>query len=241
MEAEARYAHLKELAASTPNFDSKSDVTDPVIAEWLGRLHAILDQDRVSIDAIQVASASNNLGGILHDNSVKTILAALHRAIAKVELQLPAASRGAFVAAGNAFDAITVAAKIFAEARRDILIVDPYLGSRALESYAIQAAEGVAVSLLGAAGRVQAGLEPVARAWIQQYGAKRPLKLRYAPAKFLHDRLVIVDNTSVWDFSQSFEHLAARSPATISKAAPEQASMKLQAYSRLFNDAEVIL
>ncbi len=53
-------------------------------------------------------------------------------------------------------------------------------------------------------------LEPAARRWIQQYGAARPLKVRLAPKKALHDRSIFVDGTVVWTLTQSFNAFANR-------------------------------
>lgn len=167
MEAEARFAHLKELAATIPDFGNQGAPNQsPEVFEWLGRLHALLDDPMFGIDPIQVQVAADGLGTALHRNKEVSLKNALYRAIAKVELQLPSASRGSFIPAGNAFDAITVTSKILAEARKELLIVDPYLGPKALEAFAVQANEGVQIALLGAKGRVRPGFEPTAKAWI---------------------------------------------------------------------------
>jgi hypothetical protein len=44
-----------------------------------------------------------------------------------------------------------------------------------------------------------------------------------------------------WDISQSLNALAARSPATISKSRPDQATLKIEAYGPLFNAAETVI
>lgn len=239
MEAEARFAHLKELAATIPDFGSANTFnSSPDVHEWLGRLHALLDDNMFGLAAIQIAVSSDGLGTSLHSRNVNAIRNSLYRAIAKTELQLPSSSRGAFIPAGNAFDAITATAKILGEAQKELLIIDPYLGPKILEAFAVQASEGVQINLLGAQGRVRPSFEAVARAWIAQYGFARPLTVRYAEAKLLHDRLIIVDSESVWDVSQSFEDLAARSPATLSKAIADAAILKIDAYRGIFDNAE---
>jgi len=238
MEAEERYAHLKELAANIPDFGNRARANnDPKVLEWLGRLHALLDNRAFGIAAIQVSVSSDSLGTALHDGNVQSIVNSLYRAIAKVELSLPQSSRGTFIPAGNSYDAITALARILGEAKNSVLIVDPYMGPKVLQNFVIQSKEGIQVALLGAQGRVQSGFEPVAKAWIAQYGGSRPLIVRYADSKLLHDRLVSVDDQSVWDVSQSFEHLAARSPATLSKADADTAKMKIEAYTAIFDQA----
>ena len=165
---------------------------------------------------------------------------ALYRAIAKVELSLPASAQGAFIAAGNAFDAAAAAARILQEAKARALIVDPYLGAKVLETCALLASEGVTIDLLAAKGRVKAALEPLARAWVKQHGASRPLRLRLADPRLLHDRLIIVDDRDAWDVSQSFEDLASRAPATLGKAHADHATLKVASYCETFTDAEQV-
>lgn len=242
MDVEARYSHLKELAATIPNFGTKGAPNrSPECLEWLGRLYALLDDPMFHHDAITIQVSSDSLGGLIHEQNVTSIVSALYRAIGKIELVLPSSSRGAFIPAGNAFDALSAASKIVEEAKNSLLIVDPYLGPKILEKFAIQAGEGVQIHLLGAKGRIKSGLEPSAKAWLDQFGTARPLSLRVAESRYLHDRLIIVDRATVWDISQSFEDLAARSPATLSKSSAETAVMKVDAYSDLFAQSEVII
>jgi hypothetical protein len=242
MEAEARYAHLKELAATVPDFGAGgAPNNDPQVFEWLGRLHALLQDPMFGSDGIQVNVSSNHLGDSLHNHNVRTIMASLYRAISTIEMKLPASSRGAFIPAGNAFDAITATARILSEAKSTVLIVDPYLGPKVLETFALQASEGITINLLAAKGRVRAGLEPAGNAWVQQYRDKRPLALRYANPKLLNDRLIVVDNSIAWDISQSFEDLAARSPATLAKAGADSAAMKIEAYCEIFANSDAII
>jgi hypothetical protein len=51
-------------------------------------------------------------------------------------------------------------------------------------------------------------LKPAAERWIAQRHAKRPLEVRQAPAKSLHDRLIITDGATAWVVGQSFKDLA---------------------------------
>jgi len=51
-------------------------------------------------------------------------------------------------------------------------------------------------------------LKPAAERWIAQWQAKRPLEVRQAPAKSLHDRLIITDGATAWVVWQSFKDLA---------------------------------
>lgn len=241
-DAEKRYALLKQLAATVPDLGKRgTPPRSPETFVWLGNLHAAVDHLAFGIDAMQVKVAGDHLGNAVHEQNVSTIMAAMYRAIAKLELMLPAAAQGAFLAAGSPFDALAATSKILDEARSEILFVDPYLGSKVLTSFAIQAREQVAISLLAAKERVKGSLKPAGDTWVTQYGVSRPLSVRLAPARALHDRLIIVDRAMVWDVSQSFEDLAARSPATLAKAAPDQAKLKIEAYRDIYDAADALI
>jgi hypothetical protein len=67
--------------------------------------------------------------------------------------------------------------------------------------------------------------------------ATRPLEIRLAPARSLHDRLIIVDGAQAWTLTQSLKDFAARSPATIVKVDGETAGLKICAYDAIWRGA----
>ena len=73
---------------------------------------------------------------------------------------------------------------------------------------------------------------------MQQYGVKRPLEIRIAPPRKLHDRHIIVDGTDVWTLGQSFNALAQHSPTGITKTVdPQTAADKREAYEDIWKTA----
>jgi hypothetical protein len=70
--------------------------------------------------------------------------------------------------------------------------------------------------------------------WAAQHGPKRPIEARATAPRLLHDRLIVVDDAKVWNVSQSFKDLAARSPASITVAPAEVASLKISAYADMW-------
>jgi hypothetical protein len=60
-----------------------------------------------------------------------------------------------------------------------------------------------------------------------------------APAKTLHDRLIIVDNADVWLVGQSFNRLAERAPTTLARMNPEAGALKM-AYLEIWRKATVL-
>jgi hypothetical protein len=57
----------------------------------------------------------------------------------------------------------------------------------------------------------------------------------------LHDRLIFIDGAQVWLASQSFNALAARSPASIIEIDADTAQLKFDAYEALWSTATVIV
>jgi hypothetical protein len=118
-------------------------------------------------------------------------------------------------------------------------MVDPYADAKALTDYAVLAHENVTIRLLSdTATCYQASLKPAAQHWRQQHGALRPLEVRLAPAKALHDRLIQVDGSTVWALGQSFKDLAARSHTSLVRMMDAEATaLKIAAYESLWQDS----
>jgi hypothetical protein len=130
--------------------------------------------------------------------------------------------------------------KVLQSARSDILIVDPYMDEKALTVYGVLAAEKIELRLLADATQRKPSLAPTVAAWKAQHGATRPLDARLAPARQLHDRLILVDNSEAWTLTQSLNAFADRSPASIVKADAETSKLKVAAYSDLWSRATPI-
>ncbi|WP_145902249.1 MULTISPECIES: hypothetical protein [Sphingobium] len=80
-------------------------------------------------------------------------------------------------------------------------------------------------------------LRPATEASVQQYGSKRPLRVRQVAKSLLHDRLLVVDGKEAWDISQSLNASAKGSPATITKSRADRAELKVATYEPLFDEA----
>ena len=80
-----------------------------------------------------------------------------------------------------------------------------------------------------------AAIKPPVERWAKQSGAA--VEVRLSPPRALHDRLIIVDRDKVWNVSQSCNHLAARSPASITPFDPDVAAQKRDAYEALWTAA----
>ena len=241
MSPDEEYQQLGELVATMPDLRILATANlGSTELLWYGRFHALLEAQRLSIDAIRLNSAWEALGTSLHDRSVRTIHALLYGALARAELALPAASRGAFVGAGNHFDALAVIGKILRNAVGSLFVIDPYLNERFLTDFAAMAPEGTHIRLLGGPKGVDGTLASSVERWLKQYGPARPLEARIAPKGALHDR-IIFDDKSAWALSQSFKDFAARSPGSIIRADIELTALKRGAFEVIWDQSTTIL
>lgn len=240
LDPESLYVHLGRLVETMPDLNSPGPI--PVETnQWLGRAAALVEVAfGQSVDLISFKVAADNLDSALRAVNAQTIAATVHRALAKAELMAPAASQGAFIAVGESFSAVAAVSKVLAAARQSVLIVDPYADAKALTDFAVLAPEGVQVCILSDAGTVKASLKPAAESWAKQYNNARPLEVRLAADRSLHDRLIAVDETQAWTLTQSLKDFAARSPASIVKVDPETAALKIGAYAAIWQGSTVL-
>ena len=77
-------------------------------------------------ELVQFKAAMNDLTYVsLRYQAAQEIVLILYRALAIAEMRAPVSAQGAFIAAGNSFDAFAVVGKVLGTATADILIVDP--------------------------------------------------------------------------------------------------------------------
>jgi hypothetical protein len=237
MSTEALFSQLKALASSFPVMRYDAPVSEER-HRWFGRAYALVSETLGIAAELEFKAAQRHLGSMsYHEAGVKEITGLIYRAIAVLELDLPAGAQGAFIPAGNVFDATSAVSKIFAGASKDLLIVDPYLDEKILTNFAQFANEGTSIRLLGDAASVKGSLAPASNAWAAQFGKKRPLSVRLAAARSLHDRLIMVDGVDVWTVGQSFNALASRAPTSFNKADVETAALKVAAFGDIWNSA----
>ena len=137
---EALYQHLGRLVASMPNL--RASPVAPETNEWLGKAIALVEESGTSGDIATIKVAAQNLSGVLQGGNAQTIETIVRAALARAELRVPASAQGAFLPAGNSFDAFAAVGKIVSTVSRDVLFVDPYADQRILETYAVLAPSG---------------------------------------------------------------------------------------------------
>lgn len=236
------YHQLGRLLESPPDLSTYQTCSQPVALQWLGRSHAIVKAVNVGggFDAISFTTAVDHLRTAAWESAVQQIFQIMYRAMGHCELHLPAGSAGSFVPVGNSFDAFTALTKIFECATVDVMIVDPYMDQSALVEFGLAVPEGVQLRLLADTNDHKATLKPAAEKWIAQYGSIRPLSVRLAPAKSLHDRAIFVDRKEAWTITQSLKDFAKRAPAEIVRA-DSIAALKVDAYEQIWGSSLSLL
>jgi hypothetical protein len=243
---ESLYVQLGRLIESMPDLENPHGLTSDE-HKWLGRAYALVNEAGQIMDAMVIIDAtqdleSSGLGTVLGhrgvwNNAVGKVINILHRALAIAELRAPVSAQGAFIAAKSPFEAIAAIDKVMSDAVSDVFIVDPYMEANALTEFAVLAPEQVPLRLMADQAHLKPSLSPAAARWTEQFGASRPLSVRLAPARSLHDRLIAVDRAVVWLLSQSLNAFAQRASATIVRAPDETASLKLAAHEDIWTRA----
>ena len=233
LDPQALYMQLGHLTAKVP--DLTAAPLSQSTQQWLGKAYALISQVLDNSDLMAFKSHVSNSGGGIDYTDEITML--LYRALALAELQAPAAAQGAFIPAGNAFDAMAAVGRVLQTAANDALIIDPYMDEKALTEFAVLAPEAVSIRLLADTASHKPSLRPAVTRWITQYGPRRPVEAKLAPPRILHDRLIAVDSGAVWVLTQSLNAFAARSPASIVRVDDETAALKVAAYDNLWQSS----
>jgi hypothetical protein len=239
MEPAGRLVQLRALANDIPDLATSLN-TFEITTEaqiWLGRLHALALESGDTFAGISLVTHGPLLRGLTNGLARAEILGVLYRLIASQELLAPPGAQPAFIGVGSSFDALAAIGRVLATAHHDLLVIDPYLDERFLLDFATLAKAGVALRLLADQASLKPGLRPATARWRKQYGDHRPVDVRLSAPKALHDRLIVVDGSAVWDVSQSFNALAARSPASLVQSDAERALLKASAYEEQWRTA----
>lgn len=238
-EWEILYHQLGLIISDEPKIPFGKERGSMEVLRWLGRAEALIEQVCGIVEHNKFSNLRTSMLTATRTDSapqMRHIRGLLYTALAKAELSAPTAAKGAFIPAGNSFDALTAVAGVLRECRGSVLLVDPYMDAVALTDFLPMAAEGVSLRLLASGKQKSAGLPEAVERWRIQYDKARPIELRLAAARMLHDRL-IMDNVSVWSISQSFNAIAQRSPAMIQRVSSDIASTKREAFVEIWNSS----
>jgi hypothetical protein len=213
----------------------------PERMQWLARASALVEASPNSAegkrfrDAMDALARNNYLAA---DNPAAVLVRSiLMRTFALAELNAPAGSQGTYIPAGNAFDAMAAISKVFSDASHSLLVVDPYADEKLLTDFLPTAPEAVHLQILSDKATCKSSFAPAVARWTLQYTTTRRLEAKLAAPRILHDRLIVVDDATVWIVTQSFNALAQRAPASVAKFDPEPGALKLDAYRDIWKQA----
>ena len=231
---EALYLQLGGLVAEMP--DLANGPITPDMNRWLGRAITLVEATGNDTAALKTAVQFLAIPSMREFNA-QAIAATVFAALAKAELKAPAAVQGTFIVAGHVFDAFAAVSRVLGTAKADVLMVDPYADEKVLTDHAVLAPEQVNVRLLTDQASYKKTLKPAAEHWAQQFGSTRPLSVRLAAPRTLHDRAILVDRSTAWTLGQSFKDLVTRSHTTLVRLDAEPGTLKIAAYEQMWSAA----
>jgi hypothetical protein len=202
--------------------------------KWIATVMALADQVLSVAERAQLPAVRQRLGSMAAEDAWREFQDTLFRIIAILELRVPRSLSESFVPVGGSFDAFTALARVFSRAKRDVFVVDPYLDETVLTDFVETVASNVHIRLLADEQAVKASLRPAAARWMAQYGASRPLQIRLAPSRTLHDRAIFLDGIEAWTLTQSLKDFAARAPGEIMRNG-SAANLKIEAYGAIWD------
>jgi hypothetical protein len=213
----------------------------PETSKWTARVLAVVEAADCTMELVTLRSYFDFVAR--HGSSERTgvlIAQAIDTVLAKLELKLPVDIQGAFIPAGGVHDGYQAVSKVVGAAQRQVLFVDPYGDDTLVSDFVALAPEAVPVIVLSDAHYSKPSLKPGAERWIQQWKAKRPLEVRVAPARSLHDRLVVVDGSVAYVVGQSFKDLAKRANSSLIRMDPDSAALKIAAHMAMWQVATIL-
>lgn len=245
-DSETLYRQLGRLIETMPDLAQSPLSTDAHL--WIARAFALVKEVNNLADPALFSVEAGTLGETGRSDfeyrrrikAVHEITAIVYRAFAIAETRAPAGVSGAFIPIGNSFDVFAALSKLFRTATHEVLIVDPYMDVTVLTEFGTAIPEGIKLRLLSDQADHKQTLEPAAKKWAAQYGTSRPLAVRLAAPKTLHDRAIFIDQKTAWTLTQSLKDFAKRSPAEIVRA-DDIATLKISAYESIWQTASTVV
>jgi hypothetical protein len=233
---EALYHQLTRLRDEMP---SGIELGKNSSAKWMGRALALVEAVEGSL--METASLRAYFEHVNQypatAQTVTMIAQVIETVIARVELRLPAEQQGAFIPAGGIFDGYQAVSKTVGTATKSVFFIDPYSDDTLISDFVSLVPEGLPVSVMADEKLAKPSLKPAAERWISQWQQKRPLEVRLAQARSLHDRLIVIDGDTAWVVGQSFKDLAKRAHTSLVRMDPDSAKLKIGAHHAMWQAA----
>jgi len=229
MEPKILLAQLRSLLERMPDFDNYDGLSREHQG-WLAQAHALVSRWNRA-EAILLQVESGYLGNkFTRDTNIAMILGVIHRAIADLELDVPAQEQVNF-GAGDVYDFFKALNKVIESAEKSLLIIDPYLDNSVFDHYLNSRQDGVTVRLLS--NKDADLLIPAIQKYNTQHGAV--VEMRKSSA--IHDRVIFVDGFVCWLMGQSVKDAAKAKPTYLVEAPPDIVAEKLANYEGIWEEA----
>jgi hypothetical protein len=161
------------------------------------------------------------------------MLGILHRAVAALELELPALPARAF-GPGAAYDFLKSLKDVLKIAVSDLFIIDPYIDGDIFDTYISDLDSRVSARIL--TDKFPPSLKPAVAAFRSQHS----IQLDVRASKAIHDRVVFVDRSACWVLGQSVKDAARRKPTYLAPLSPDIVAPKLADYEAIWSAATPI-
>jgi hypothetical protein len=232
MDEVALLAELRALADNTPDFSSFTP-TSRVHQEWLGKVHALIQQ----WDASETSSLRSQIdwmgSSVMRDIALSKVVSTLYRAIGDLQFRLPGGPARAF-GPGAVYDFLKTLRDLLASATKSIFIVDPYLDEQVFDAYLDTVPRQVIVRLL--ARKRPAALKPA----VAKFVAQSKMAVEARSSEEIHDRIVFLDDRSCWVLGQSIKDAATSKPTYLAPLDRDTAQLKKASYEQIWNAAQPI-
>lgn len=229
MEPHILLAQLRSLLERAPDLAQYT----PASREhqvWLAQAHALVSRWD-SLEAVMLKTSADFLSTpVTRNSNISKILGVIHRAIADLELRLPAEAQESF-GAGDVYDFFNSLNKVIKSAEKSIFIIDPYLDHSVFDHYLTSRQDGVALRLM--TSNNAAALTPHAQKYVAQHG---PV-LEVRKSQTIHDRVIFIDGYVCWVVGQSLKDAAKAKPTYLVQAPPDVVPDKLRNYEDIWKSA----
>lgn len=225
-------AQIRGLLARAPSFNDYKP-TSAEHQEWLGQAHARVQLWNASEASSFKVATSSLASQLMRDHCLATVFGALHRAVADLELRVPASPAQAF-GPGAVYDFFKALNAVISSAQSSLFIVDPYMDDTVFDAYLSAVPKAVAIRLL--VENYSAKVKPAADRFAAQQG--NPIETRRSKA--FHDRVIFVDSGECWVLGMSIRKAAESKPTYLAPLSPDIAVLKLSYYENIWSSATAI-
>lgn len=186
------------------NKDNLNDITDKS-----SKLEQLISADMFGFGDISIFDLFSSSGGFDSKKQSKSKTKSPAAPKAKIVREAPskkskqseeiAKSQKGLLAGGQHFDAKFIVLDLFAQAMKEIRVIDPYIGENVLKLLAVKR-DGVRVKII--TSNITPPFSVLASDFNRQYK-----ELEICKSMSFHDRFIIIDGKNFYHFGASLEHL----------------------------------